>query len=320
MNDMPMQFRRHAPAGAELPMLILPSRVGEGLRDAAERLRPRIEEALLRVGGVLLRGFAVPAVETFQQFAALFGQPWLKRDSMPVIGMGVCAPVGEPARQGMALRNEQACHREWPMKIWFHCVKAAREGGETPIADSRAVYRRMPERIRRLFDPGVLYMRSYGSTEACWQKAFSTESRSRVGALCRQSGISCDWMDGGGLRTWQWCPAIETHPVTGERVWFNHAHLFHACASPAQAQPGASAGIGQPPCRAYFADGSLMNDEVLAEVRAVLDAETVSFPWQEGDVLMLDNMLTAHGQSAFKGEREVVMAMAQLHGNLERQP
>lgn len=41
------------------------------------------------------------------------------------------------------------------MKIWFYSVIPAETGGETPIADSREVYQRMPARIReRLVEKG----------------------------------------------------------------------------------------------------------------------------------------------------------------------
>jgi alpha-ketoglutarate-dependent taurine dioxygenase len=44
----------------------------------------------------------------------------------------------------------------------------------------------------------------------------------------------------------------------------------------------------------------------------------VSFRWQAGDVLMLDNMLAAHARAPFKGPRKVVVAMAEPHGNLDQ--
>jgi hypothetical protein len=34
------------------------------------------------------------------------------------------------------------------------------------------------------------------------------------------------------------------------------------------------------------------------------------FQWQKGDIMMLDNILTAHSQEAYKGERKVTVAMA----------
>ncbi|MDA8522147.1 TauD/TfdA family dioxygenase [Acidovorax sp. NCPPB 4044] len=327
MNEMPMQFRRHAPEGSELPLLITPHRPGEGLLDALARLHPRIDAVLPQVGGVLLRGFAVPDVETFQQFAASFGHPLLKYEfaSTPrsaveaSTGAGVYTSTEYPAHQSIPLHNEQAYTREWPMRIWFHCVKASAEGGETPIADSRAIYRRIPARIRQLFEPGVLYVRNFGDMDVPWQKVFNTERRDEVEAFCTRSGIGWEWKEDGGLRTRQLCQAIEVHPATGETVWFNQAHLFHISARDAEEREVLEEvlGIENVPRNTFFADGSPMPDAVLDEVRAVLDAETVSFPWEEGDVMMLDNMLAAHARSPFKGARKVVVAMAQPHGNLE---
>jgi hypothetical protein len=127
-----------------------------------------------------------------------------------------------------------------------------------------------------------------------------------------------EWKEDDGLRTRQLCQAMESHPVTGEMVWFNQAHLFHISAR----EPGGARGAGgglrhrEPAAQHLFADGSTIGDD-FAEVRAALDAETVSFPWEQGDVLMLDNMLVAHARSPFKGPRKVIVAMAEPR-NLDR--
>jgi alpha-ketoglutarate-dependent taurine dioxygenase len=329
MNETLIRFERSkAPAGSDLPVLITPSQAGEDLMAAAERLRPGIEDALLVTGGALLRGFSVPAVETFQQFASSFGHELLKYEfaSTPrsaveaSTGAGVYTSTEYPAHQSIPLHNEQAYTSEWPMKIWFHCVTAAPEGGETPIADSRAVYRRIPVRIRALFEPGILYVRNFGDMDVPWQKVFNTESRAAVEAFCRQSNIRWEWKDDGGLRTTQLCQAIEKHPRTGELVWFNQAHLFHISAREPEEREVLEEvyGIDNVPRNTFFADGSTIGDEIFAQVRAALDAETVSFRWEAGDVLMLDNMLAAHARAPFKGPRKVIVAMAEPHGNLGR--
>ncbi|MNX31148.1 Taurine catabolism dioxygenase TauD, TfdA family [compost metagenome] len=49
------------------------------------------------------------------------------------------------------------------MKIWFHCVKAAPQGGETSIADSRNIYRHVPAAIRERFEAGLPYVRNVGA-------------------------------------------------------------------------------------------------------------------------------------------------------------
>lgn len=314
-------FKRHAPAGSELPVLITPSRAGESLINAFPRSHGDISAHLGTVGGVLLRGFDVPSVDDFQQFAAAFGHPLLSYEfgSTPrtAVSSGIYTSTEYPAHQHIPLHNEQAYTREWPMKIWFHCVVAPRSGGETPIADSRAIYRRIPQRIRSRFEEGLLYVRNYGDFDVPWQQVFNTDRPEEVESFCRRAGIEWEWKEQGKLRTRQRCQGVEHHPATGERVWFNQAHLFHVSNLPAEARESLEdqLGIENLPRNVYFADGSPIDDSMLDEVRAVLAEETVTFPWQVGDVLMLDNMLVAHARTPFKGPRKVVVAVAEPHGN-----
>lgn len=322
MNASIQRFERKAPPGSDLPALMVPAVQGESLLDALPRLQSDIEAHLATVGGVLLRGFDVPSVDRFREFAAGFGHPLLSYEfgSTPRSGLGggVYTATEYPSHQAIPLHNEQAYTRVWPMKIWFHCVTPALEQGETPIADSRAVLRRMPRAIRERFAPGLIYIRNYGDFDVPWQKVFNTEHRHEVEAFCRQAGIAFEWKPDGDLRTTQRCQAIETHPITQEQVWFNQAHLFHV----SNLQPEVREtledvlGIDNMPRDTTFADGSRIPDAMLDEVRAVLDAEAVSFLWEKGDVLMLDNMLVAHARSPFKGPRKVVVAMAESHSNL----
>lgn len=320
------EFRHVAPPGSQLPVMIQPSVAGESLLDAFERLQPQIEEAVASVGGVLLRGFEVPSMEAFQAFAAKFGFPLLSYDfgSTPrtKVGGGVYTSTEYPAHQHIPLHNEQAYTREWAMKIWFHCMVASEEGGETPIADSRAVYRHMPEAIREKFRHGILYVRNYGDFDVPWQTVFNTESRAEVEDYCRRTGIEWEWKDDDGLRTKQLCQGIERHPRTGEEVWFNQAHLFHISNQPADIRETLEEllGVENLPRNVYYADGSEIPDAVFDEVRRVLDEQSVIFPWHKGDVLMLDNMLAAHGRTPFSGPRKIVVAMAEPHGNLDGFP
>lgn len=316
--------QRQGPADSELPIMISPAYPGQPLLEAFGDLRADIESLVTRVGGVLLRGFDVPSVDDFQQFAAAFGHPLLSYEfaSTPrsAVSSGIYTSTEYPAHQHIPLHNEQAYTREWPMKIWFHCVTASPEGGETPIADSRAIYRRMPVEIRERFAPGILYVRNYGDFDMPWQKVFNTEDRAEVEAFCQRAGIRCEWKPDGDLRTTQLCQSIETHPVTGEQVWFNQGHLFHV----SNLQPEVRESLEElldpedMPRNVFFADGSPIDDAIFDEIRGVLADETVMFPWQAGDVLMLDNMLVAHARTPFKGPRKVVVAMAEGHGNLSK--
>jgi alpha-ketoglutarate-dependent taurine dioxygenase len=134
-----------------------------------------------------------------------------------------------------------------------------------------------------------------------------------VEAYCRAHGIVCEWKDDGELRTRQTCQAVARHPVTRDWVWFNQAHLFHVSNLEPEVRDALLDVLDEAdlPRNAYYGDGSPIEDAILEEIRGVLDEQTVSFPWQQGDVMMLDNMLAAHARAPFKGPRKVVVAMAE---------
>jgi len=48
---------------------------------------------------------------------------------------------------------------------------------------------------------------------------------------------------------------------------------------------------------------------VIEEIRNAYLQETVTFRWREKDLLMIDNMLVAHGRRPFVGPRKILVAM-----------
>jgi alpha-ketoglutarate-dependent taurine dioxygenase len=194
-------------------------------------------------------------------------------------------------------------------------MQPAGRGGETPIADSRRVYQLIDPRIKaRFIEKQVMYVRNYGDRfDLRWQQVFQTESQAEVEQFCRRAGIECEWRERDRLRTRQRCQAVAAHPVTGEMVWFNQAHLFHV--SNLETSIGAALleefREEELPRNAYHADGSPLEASMLDEIRRVYSTEAVSFPWKEGDILLLDNMLAAHGRTPFVGSRKMLVGMCE---------
>jgi alpha-ketoglutarate-dependent taurine dioxygenase len=302
-----------------LPLLVQATEPDTRLLAVFDELSELVDEHLLRDGGILFRGFSLEGAEAFRQFAASFGHPLLNYEfgSTPrsSVTQGVYTSTEYPAHQSIPLHNEQAYSRDWPMKIWFYSVIAAQSGGETPIADSREVYRRMPAHIRERFvSKGLMYVRNFGNgLDVAWEQVFNTQDRSVAEAYCKAHGIVCEWKEDGELRTRQTCQAVARHPRTGEMVWFNQAHLFHISNLQPEVRESLLDIVDQEdlPRNVYYGDGSPIEDEVLVQIRAVLDQCMISFAWQEGDVLMLDNMLAAHARAPFEGKRKVIVAMAE---------
>jgi hypothetical protein len=306
-----------------LPMRLSPTQPGVSLASCAHLLREVTQTFLERNGGILFSGFDPGGIEGFQQFAGSFGHPLLSYEfgSTPrsQVAGGVYTSTEYPAHRSIPLHNEQAYTTEWPMRIWFYCAQAAETGGQTPIADSREVYRRIDPALRERFArKRLMYVRNYGNgLDVAWQQVFNTEDPAQVQAYCRQRGIECEWKSDGELRTRQQCQGVAQHPRTSDWVWFNQAHLFHLSALDPDMQEVLLDTVGEEdlPRNVYYGDGSPLESSALDEVRGVLNDCEIVFPWANGDVLMLDNMLTAHSRAPYTGSRKVVVAMTEGFGD-----
>jgi len=100
---------------------------------------------------------------------------------------------------------------------------------------------------------------------------------------------------------------------TGEEVWFNQAPQFHPSDYPEEIYKSVLAVYkhdDELPQNVRFGDGSPIDVDVLHKVRRTMKSLAVAFPWQEGDLLVLDNLLVSHGRMPFSGPRKILVAMS----------
>ena len=218
-----------------------------------------------------------------------------------------------PANQSIELHNELSYVITWPGRIWFFCVTPSQEGGETPIADVRKVLKRIDSAIvDRFVQKGWMLVRNFGNDMSLpWQKVFRTDNPSALEAYCREAQVEFEWIDSNRLRTRQVRPPIARHPRTGETIWFNHICFWHVSSLDPGVRESMLTVFGEEnlPYNTYYGDGSPIEDSVIDEIREAYRQETVKFPWRERDLLMLDNMLVAHGRQQFVGPRRILAAM-----------
>ncbi|MDG4819577.1 MULTISPECIES: TauD/TfdA family dioxygenase [unclassified Micromonospora] len=281
--------------------------------------RDTVDELARRHAAVLLRGFAVTGPADFRAaMAALSGDvlSYGERSSpRSEVTEGVYTSTEHPADQPIVLHNEQSYTLNWPLRIVFFCETEPAAGGRTPLADSRRVLARLRPETVAGFERrgGVCYQRNYlPGISLSWQTAFQTDSRAEVEAYCARARIEAQWVGEEQLRTRQVRPAVREHPVTGERTWFNHALFFHVTSLPDEVSAGLRRALAEEdlPYQTAYGDGTPIGADVLAELRAAYAAETRSFPWRRGDVLLVENMLAAHAREPFTPPRRILTAMS----------
>jgi amino acid adenylation domain-containing protein len=317
----PLVRTGHPVPGRSLPLLVEPEVRDVDLAAWAAAHRELVDGWLLQDGAVLFRGFGVETVEQFRAVAAAISPDLLSYDDPTTprtdLGEKVYTSTEYPPDQTIPLHNELSYSQAWPMRIFLYCVTPPQERGETPLADSRRIFERLDPGVRERFVArGVQYVRSFGDGVGLpWQKVFRTAERAEVESWCRARGMDFEWGEGGRLRTRHARPAVARHPRTGETVWFNQANVHHPSSLPPALRESLLTVAADPDfpmdVNALYGDGSPIPDEDLAAVRRACDEETVLVPWQKGDLLVVDNMLVAHGRAPFSGPRRIVVLMAE---------
>ncbi|MDF0674713.1 MAG: TauD/TfdA family dioxygenase [Nitrospira sp.] len=305
--------------GKVLPLLVQPTVTGLSIVGWAEQQREWVQTRLLYHGAILFRNFQVNGVTDFEQcVTALSGgalEYRFRASPRTQVGANVYTATDYPPDQSIFPHNEHAYSPVFPLQLFFYCAVPAQNGGETPIGDTREVHRSIdPEIKRRFLKKQIMYVRNYGDGFGLpWPTVFQTEDRSQVEAYCRSVGIEVEWKTGNRLRTRQVGPAVMRHPRTQEPIWFNHGTFFHVSTLEPTIREALLKEFTEEdlPQNTYYGDGQPIEPDVLEHLRSIYQEAMVVFPWQQGDVLLLDNMLALHGRRPFSGPRKILVAMAE---------
>jgi alpha-ketoglutarate-dependent taurine dioxygenase len=297
--------------------IVLADAPGEGPSWAAQH-KDALRAVVAEHGSVLVRGLGLrDAAEVSAVFRQLSNGLMIEREafaSRQVYADGVYSSATWPANQPMCMHHELSYTLEFPGLMLFACLSAPTRGGATAVADSRAVLDALPaELVTRFERDGWMLTRSYneeiGATVA---EAFGTDDRSAVEAYCHANGIGFEWQPDGGLRTWQRRSAVVLHPVTGQRCWFNQIAFLNEWTIDPEVREYLVEMYGEDglPFNTRFGNGDPIGADVVQLLNQIYEDNTVREPWQAGDLMLVDNVRTAHSREAYEGPREVLVGMA----------
>jgi alpha-ketoglutarate-dependent taurine dioxygenase len=308
--------------GAKLPLVLLAKSPDLDLAEWAEANRAEVETRLLEHGALLFRGFGVDSVQRFEHFAAtMAGELYGDYGDLPreEISGKVYGATIYPEEKPILFHNEASHTRFWPLKIFFHCQQPAEAGGETNLVDCRDIHDSLDPALRDEFrSRGLTYARCFNpGLDVSWQEFFRTHRREDVERRCREDGIQCEWTRDDRLRTRQLRPAIAAHPQTGSAVFFNQIQLHHPSCLDLGLRESISSILDEEnwPRNVFYGDGAPIEDDVVQAIAALYARRAVGVAWKRGDVLLVDNMLTAHGRSPYQGRRKIAVAMGQMQSD-----
>ncbi len=310
---------------SSLPLVIEPAVADlDGVQWLANN-RDFVEDRLAVHGALLFRGFRVESTGDFERFAGaicedLYGEYGdLPPESGKVYGVTPYPPEGV-----ILFHNESSHMHRWPMKQFFFCLRPAQSGGATPIVDCRELYLSLDPAERDKFERKQLrYVRNFiKGVDVSWRDFFKTERREEVEAYCARHGIAYQWKNEDDLATHQIAPAVVRHPKTGEPAFFNQIQLHHVSCLDDDVRRALLREFDEDdlPRNVYYGDGEPIADELVRKIEGLCWERAASFPWQSGDVLMVDNMLVCHGRKAYTPPRKMYVAMGQIMSQRELTP
>lgn len=299
-----------------IPMLRADAR-GDGPGWAAAH-RDDVRAVVTERGALLVRGLGLHDAD---QVAAVFRGLattglMVEREAFAerqTYSAGVYSSTKWPPNQPMCMHHELSYALEFPGLMLFACLTPPTRGGATAVADSAAVLEALPPSLVERFErEGWMLMRTYNDEiGASVAEAFGTDDRGAVESYCRAQGIEFEWQPDGALCTRQRRSAVLHHPVTGQRCWFNSiAFLNEWTLAPDVREYLVDVyGPERLPFTTRFGNGDPIDEDVVQLINDVYEANTQREPWQAGDLLLVDNIRTAHSREPFEGPREVVVGM-----------
>lgn len=298
-----------------LPLIFEPTLRNVQLASWIRRHRHEVDRDLAHHGALLFRGLAIDSPEMMQEVAAslIASLVFENGEHTPVHDApGVQVPVNYPADHKLFWHNENTFNNRWPTRILFACGKPADTGGETPLVDSRRIFEALPDEITAAFATRqIRYVRTYNANLGLpWQTVFLTDDPRHAEAKCREQDIAYEWLPDGSLQTTAVRPAIYRHPQTGEWCWCNQLQHWHPACLDAQARKVfADIEGGGFPRTCWYGDGKPIPDDVVRTILETYTTHEVMFRWEKGDLLVLDNLMIAHGRNPYRGERHLYVAM-----------
>lgn len=307
-----------------LPLVITPGNFSNpSLEELCNWLQNNIKEVFQQLycyGGILFRDWGLKDVHDFKKTVEaivpkISGYEGGDSPREKILD-NIYISTSYPSEYDIPLHNEKSFSNSRPSLGFFFCDIAPEIGGATPIADGRKFYKLMKQDILKKFTNKklkyVMNLHSGYGIGKSWQECFETDSKYEVERYLSTINANFYWKDDESIKIEEIVDPILRHPVTSEIVFFSQADQWHPSSLDKKTYESMHAIIDESDFyhNVFYGDSSSLALEDLDFIRKLVVQESVSFKWQKGDLLMIDNILTLHGRHSYKGERRILVTFA----------
>lgn len=313
----------------------------------AARHSDEIESVLRAHGAVLFRGFnsSSPTAErgqvhnvepmdhkVFAKFVDSLGLPNFPyiggnavRTAIPDTDNRVFTANESPPDKPIPFHHELAQTPDFPRRILFFCARPAETGGETPIVLSTAVYEQLasefPEFTQKLAAHGVVYSRVMTPNDRPesaigrgWKRTFCAETRADVEKALTRKGYSWEWLDPTdpnktATDTDENALLREKSPVLDAVKAVDGGNKMAFFNQLVAVWGGWRDEFNTPQQCIRHGDGSPLDAEAMDGAARIMREHAVAIPWQQGDIMYIDNMQAQHSRNTFTGPRRVLASL-----------
>lgn len=295
---------------------------GESLSQWIQRHRSDIDAALWSDGYVLFRGFEVGGLDGFENSAAVACDMLYKHyGDLPLASASdnVYFATPYPKHLEIQFHNEASHTHTWPSRQLFYCLEPAPEGGEWTLSDGRKVLAALPQEMLSEFRAkGLVYRRRFiRGLDASWQQFFKVDTLEQLRDKIAPTGHEIDAPSENDVTVSFRTHAVLQVPERGTEAWFNQILLHHPAALPQEVDALLCKHFSRDkfPRTVFFGDGSEIPAEWVKTIDSVLNQCSTRIPTQANDVLLVNNLLLAHGRRPYAGNRQIRVALGDMRAH-----
>ncbi|HYD81669.1 MAG TPA: TauD/TfdA family dioxygenase [Paucimonas sp.] len=302
-------------------------------RAHADRIKRQVREQ----GVLLFRGLPVSQPEEYEQILEsldydLYRSNYGGASPRSNVTGKTFVSTEAPSPFIIGVHTEFCYQTTRPGMISFFCVTPAAGFGETPLFDLHGLWNDLGEPLRnKLQTDGLLYKRVFFGKKSLinfhktWQDTFETRDKEVVRKFLEAEGMRYAWDASDNLSTELKLPAVLNDPLSGlpciSITTFNADSFIHNFRHfKERYHPVLRKMLEWFVTFEYNRKNSFLKvlhgcgrrftREESVEIQRAAWANAIIFPWQTGDLLLIDNIRFGHARLNVRKPRRLIAAMA----------